>query len=410
MSTLRLLLRAPAAPDQPVPWALCDASGACLDRGRDPPAGWPEADRVVVVVGASQVRLASVALPPIAPARLAAAAAFALEDQIANSGEQPVLAASPQRPDGRVVVAIVARPVLAGLRANAAAFGALAGAIAEPELASADPGWCWCAPDDTDDGDGFVRLADGSAFPVGARSADGALPAELALALTQAARSNALPAQVRVDATAGEALLARWTKETNVAFVRGTPWQWHAAPSAAYARATNLLQGEFAATPPPRSGERLRLFAPALWIAAAALILHITATFGEWTWWRIDAWRTGRALASLAAAAGANPADVLTPASAIASLARTYAEQRHAHGLPAPGDALPLLARAAPALSGVPPGALKSAAYADGHWTLDLQRVDAQAVRDLEVRLRQSGTPAVVAPTATGARLRLSGR
>ena len=316
-------------------------------------------------------------------------------------------------PDGRVVVAIVARSVLASIRDNAAAWGGargvLATAIAEPELASADPGWCWCVPDGGDEGDGFVRLADGSAFPVGARATDGALPPELALALAQAERTNASPAQVRVDATASDALLLRWTKEAGVPFVPGTPWRWHTAPPAAYAHATNLLRGEFAAAPPPRSGERMRLFVPALWIAAAALVLHIGATFGEWAWWRVDTWRTGRALTALAVSAGVNPADATSPVAARASLARIYAEQRHAHGMPAPADALPLLARAAPALSGLPPGVLESAVYADGHWTLDLQRVDAQAVRDLEVRLRQVGTPAVIAPTAAGARLRLEG-
>ncbi len=368
---------------------------------------------VEVVVGATQVRLASVELPPLAPARVAAAVAYALEDKLAHGGDEAVLTASPQRPDGRVVVAIVARSVLASIRDNAAALGgargAIATAIAEPELASADPGWCWCVPDSGDEGDGFVRLADGSAFPVSARPADGALPPELALALAQAERTNTSPTQVRVDAAATDALLLRWTKEAGVPFVRGAPWQWHAAPAVAFAQANNLLRGEFAAAAPPRSGDRIRLFVPALWIAAAALVLHIGATFGEWAWWRVDTWRTGRALTALAVAAGVNPADATSPVSARAALTRIYAEQRHAHGMPAPGDALPLLARAAPALSGLPAGVLKSAVYADGHWTLDLQRVDAQAVRDLEVRLRQVGTPAVIATTAAGARLRLEG-
>src|SRR5512140_1321751 len=107
MNLLRILLAAPADPDRAVYWALHDASGACLDAGHGLRDDWPAADRIEVVVAASQVRLASVALPPLQPSRVAAAAAFALEDQLANPGDDPVLVASPQRADGRVVVAIV---------------------------------------------------------------------------------------------------------------------------------------------------------------------------------------------------------------------------------------------------------------------------------------------------------------
>lgn len=407
MSTLRFLLAAPAAPDLPLPWSLFDDAGTCTATGHDAPADCREADRVEIVVAANLVRLASVVLPPLAPARVAAAVAYALEDKLADGGDKPALAASPQRTDGRVVVAIVARFVLASIRAHASAFGPLARVIAEPELASPDPGWCWCMPDAAAEGDGFVRCADGSAFPVSARGNDGPLPADLKLALAQAARDNAAPGTVRVDATVSDAALARWTQDAGIPFVRGAPWHWDAAPPAAYAHATNLLQGEFALADPPRAGERRRLFMPALWLAAAALVFHVVFTLGEWAWFRIDAWRTGRALAALAVSAGVDAAEAATPASARAALARVYAQQRHAHGLPAAGDALPLLARAAPALSIVPPGVLKSATYADGHWTIDLQRVDPQVVRDLETRLRQLGTPAVIASTATGARLRL---
>jgi hypothetical protein len=84
-------------------------------------------------------------------------------------------------------------------------------------------------------------------------------------------------------------------------------------------------------------------------------------------------------------------------------------ELRHAHGLPAPDDALPLLARAAPALRALRAGAVKSATYADGRWTLDLPSADAAAIGDLGVRMRTAGVPAVVATAAGGARVRLGG-
>jgi hypothetical protein len=54
----------------------------------------------------------------------------------------------------------------------------------------------------------------------------------------------------------------------------------------------------------------------------------------------------------------------------------------------------------------VPPGLIKSANYADGHWTLDLQRADAAMVRDLDARLKRAGTPAMTVTTPAGARVR----
>jgi hypothetical protein len=75
--------------------------------------------------------------------------------------------------------------------------------------------------------------------------------------------------------------------------------------------------------------------------------------------------------------------------------------------MPAPDDALPLLARAAPALRALPARSVKSASYADGHWTLDLARNDPAAIADLDARLKRAGIAAIVATSATGARIRM---
>jgi hypothetical protein len=82
---------------------------------------------------------------------------------------------------------------------------------------------------------------------------------------------------------------------------------------------------------------------------------------------------------------------------------------RHAQGLTAPDDALPLLARAAPALAVLPTGTVKSASFADGHWTLDLAGADAAAVGDFDARMRAAGVPALVATSAAGTRVRFGG-
>ena len=405
MTTLRVLVAAAGALDAGVPWALYDDAGAGVATGHDAPARWPPADALEIVVGAALVRLASIALPPVAPARLAAAAAFALEDRIAGATRDQWLVPAPRRVRGRVVVAIVGRAQLDAIRGWASAAAALrvTRVIAEPELVPVDADARWCVPDAPECGTGFLRMPDGSAFPIDRRAPDGALPAELALAL--AAREGEPPVRVRVDADADDAALARWQGESGVAFVRGQPWRWHAAGRDAFAQATNLLQGEMAGE--PAAAPRRPSFAAALWLLGAAIALHALATLGDWAWWRIDAWRIARAWTALATAAGVDPTAASTPAAARAAIAERYAAARHEQGLTAPNDALPLLARAAPALAALPPATLKSAVYADNHWTLDLQRTDPAALRELEVRLARAGAAAIVAPSATGARLRI---
>jgi general secretion pathway protein L len=115
MTVLRVLLAAAPAADRADAWALFDAAGACLRKGLDRPAGWPAADRIEVVLAASQVRIATIALPPMPASRVAGAAGFALEDQLAGPIAAHHVAVSAQAPDGRVRVAITSRSLLAAI-------------------------------------------------------------------------------------------------------------------------------------------------------------------------------------------------------------------------------------------------------------------------------------------------------
>ena len=48
----------------------------------------------------------------------------------------------------------------------------------------------------------------------------------------------------RLDAIRSDADLARWQRESGVAFVRGAAWRWPKSPAAAFAHAVDLLQGD----------------------------------------------------------------------------------------------------------------------------------------------------------------------
>jgi type II secretion system protein L len=385
-------------------WALVDAAGACVESGRARPAALPRAERLEVIVAAARVRIASVALPPMTAARAAAAARFALEDHLAGPPQAQHLAVSAPGMDGHVRVVIVDRALLDSV---AGADGPLARAdsvVAEPDLALVAAGWRWCV---ARDGSGFVRRADGSAFAVDAPAGSDALPVDLVLALEQARRNGAAPAEVRVDGPFDAALVARWQRDAGVPFRVGAPWLWYAAPAPVPAAATDLRIVAEARAQRTTARQRVRLLAPALWIAGAALALHVIATVAEWAALELAARRDDRAQAALATGAGVAPDAAGSPPAAHAALVRRHAELRHAHGLSAPGDALPLLARAAPALAALPAGAVKRATYADAHWTLDLAPADAATLAQVDARLRDAAVPALTATGPSGTRIRL---
>lgn len=394
MSTLRVLLESAPESGRAVPWALFDDNDRVLQTGRSAPDAWPASDRREAVLAAACVRIVGLRLPPMPADRVAAAAAFALEDQLAGPADEQHIAASAQHADGTVEAVVANRKLVAVLTAG---FDRI---VAEPALAPrpADKCWRWYS---SGAGGGFVRRPDGAAFATGGH--DGGLPVELTHALDHAARAGNVPASVETAFKSGESAVPPASQFSGTTFVTANAWRWDAAGREAFAGATDLRQGEFADVAPAAAWNEMRMFRLAAIVAAVAVGLHIMATLGEWATLRIAAWRTHSALASLARDAGVVGSDA--PATAIA---RRYAEARHRAGLDAPADALPLLARAAPALAALPPGTLKTATYADGHWTFDLAKPEAGAAERLERQLAGAGLITLQAANAAGVRLRVS--
>jgi hypothetical protein len=403
-SLLRVRFAAPASETAAQAWALYDAHGRLLRTGFDAPAAWPGADAAEAIVAAASVRIAVVTLPPLAPARVRAAAAFAVEDQLAGAPGTQHVAASRQSADGSVRVVIVEQERIAAIVALPSTLPGLPAwrrVVAEPELAPVDLDWHWCSGEDPA-GDAFARLADGVSIPLPPPSA-GALPVELARLVE---RRVPPPRAVAVHAEIDDATLADWSAATGIRFYAQPRWQWAACPPAAYAAATELRQGDLATVSAPTAGGARRLWRPAIAIAAAALGLHVAATLVEWAWLRIDAAQTAAAWRALATGAGVDPGPA---GDARAALTRRYAELRHGSGLAAPDDPLPTLARAAPVLSRLPPGALKSASYAGGAWTVDLGNLDADALRAFDAGMKAAGVPALIARSGGNVRARFGG-
>jgi hypothetical protein len=345
------------------------------------------------VLAAACVRIVGLHLPPLSPDRVSAAAAFALEDQLAGPADEQHIAVSSQRADSTVEAIVANRSLVARL---ADAFDRI---LAEPALAPlpSPRQWRWYA---SEAGGGFVRKSDGSSFATGALDS---VPAELALALDHAARAGSGPAGVELAFAPDESLRADFARHAGTAFKTTTPWSWSAGGQAAFAAATDVRQGEFARAAPSTTRGSMRWFRWAAMVGALAIGLHVTATIGEWISLRVDTWRVRSALGDVARDAGVTGSE--DPAAAIA---KRYADARHRAGLAATADALPLLARAAPALAALPTGTLKSATYADGRWTFDLAKMDSGAQERLERQLAGAGLATLAATNPSGARMRVA--
>ena len=282
MTTLRVLLDAAPAAERAADWALFAAGGRLVRTGRGRPADWPARDSSEAVVAATCGRLVTLTLPPLPAPRVAATAGYALEEQLAGAPEDSHAAFGAQAADGTVRGAIVSASWMRAFNAGSQRAGirwdrvVLESDLARPPAS----GWCWCARSTTDAG--FVVTDRGASIGVGAAREDG-LPAELLLAI-KAAGQHA-PRVVRVDIGGlGPERLAQAKAHTGVAFSAGAPWRWVEATPQTFAAAVDLTtKGAGGSAPSPRS-TALRLFRPALAIAALVLAIHVIATLGQWAW------------------------------------------------------------------------------------------------------------------------------
>ena len=402
MPTLRILIDAVPDPGRDAEWALFDANDRVIRTGRNSKANWPAADALEAVIAAGHGRLATLELPPLPTARVAAAARYALEDQLAGATEDIHIATTAQRSDGSVHVAIMDQVWMRAFATASAKSGLrwrrviLESDLARPPAA----GWCWCAL--AQDQPGFVRTATGASISVGAIH-DDTPPDELVLALINSRTQR--PRAVRVDiAGATSTLMSRAHELTGVEFSPGTAWRWHAVPSSAFQEAIDLQTGAFGLAPAAPRFDVVRQLRPALVIAACALGIHVVATMGQWLWLHWQAAQLRNQLEDIARIAVPEAPGDLAPATAIA---RRDATLRHNAGLTAADDFLPLLGRASPVLSALPPGVMRSLRYADGHLVLELQKLDPLRLSEMQRDLQRKGLVAIAAPTASGARLRV---
>jgi type II secretion system protein L len=400
MTTLRVYFDVPPDPDQTADWALFDAEDKLMRSGHGKIGEWPAADAREAVIAAAHGRLTTLYLPPLPAQRAQGAVRYALEDQLAGTPEESHVAATTQAADGSVRVAVVSDHWIRTFVQQSQRCGIRwRRALLESDLALPPPGeWWWCATSLVRSG--FVRTDRGASMAIGLAHG-GEPPEELLAAL--AGSEERRPGIVRVNVGgASPAMLARTKARTGIEFVAGPPWRWANADANAFASAINLQSGTYDTVSLVRKVDPIGVLRPAVWIVATALGIYASATVGEWLWLQWQSSRIERELAVIAQSAAPESGG----AAPVVAISRRLSELRHRVGLAAEDDFLPLLARAAPALVGLPPGALRSLRYADGHVVIDLQNIDVNRSGRFQEALRQHGLTAIAAPTATGARIR----
>jgi len=395
---LRVFLPASPRADRADRWIRVN-DGRVVARGQDVPSRWPADAAIEAVLAADQVRVIALAPPPMPRERLRRAVRYALEDRIATPLDESAIAIAESR-DGTCVVAVASAALIRETTAQQRRFQRI---VPESALVPQADGWTWCA---SSAGDGFVRRHDGSAFAVQATDDTGSLPPELAAALAQAKRANDAPASVHVAFAVERSRFAQWTQASGVSFTSTPAWQWEQAGETAFASAPDFLRDASQQAAQAARASAWRPLRPAIVLAALALALYLGGLVVQWSWLGFERWRLAAALVDTAKAA--QLPDAPNADAAAQAIARQYTAARHRASQSAPTDALPLLARAAPALSALPAGALRSARYAGDAWTVDLVKLDASTLSRLERRLGDAGLDALAAPAAGGTRMRLS--
>ncbi len=320
----------------------------------------------------------------------------------------PKTATSPparQAADGSLRVAIVGAAWMRAFQSASARCGVRwQRLLLESDLAQAPAGgWCWCAESLTRAG--FVRTDDGSSIAVGPSRAEG-LPEEITLAL---AGSGRRPRVVRVDVAGVGTSPPRARESAN----RRRILRRHAVA---------LVRRRSKRVSPPRSICRSAISTP----PSRRRALTFSARFGR----RCGSPASRSRSTSLPASANGSRCDgnftrstptcplwrksrcrIRRPAPAASrprrAIARRDGELRHRAGMAAATDLLPLLARAAPAMSALPGGTVRSLHYADAHVVFELQKLDRRRSRCCSASCSARGLVAIAVPIATGARLRI---
>ena len=379
MSLLRIYASLRDAP-QRCQWAL-------VNSGREPVVGEGRlaelprrAERVQLVIPATQVLITRARIPQGARRRPGSALAFAVEERTA--GEPDANQVSWLGAVGDEDALAVADK--AGLERWRQALGAVGIRGYEVHCETLLLPWqtgewslAW------NGSEGFVRTGEfeGTATDCGDRQVP---PLSLRLLLEEVQARSAGPSSIAIHPTSPEAApdLVAWQSGLGIALRIAGTYDWRTVPAAA---GVSLAQER----------QRWRFFSgaaaqlrPAAWILGAALALHSVALVVDWMSLANEQRALRQQMESRFRASFPDAVAVVDPA---LQMRRKLAEARHAAGQPDSGDFLPMIEMAMAGMKNLPEGSLRVLSYESGRMTLELAATAEASVSAIVTRLTQAG-------------------
>lgn len=393
MSLLRIHASLADAPER-CSWVLIDDGGEpVISEGRfaDLPS---HADRVQLILPASQVLLTRTRLPSGARRLANPVLAFALEEQIAGEPDSNHVSWLGKSGD-EDVLSVVDKQGLQRWRDALEAIGIRVYDVHCETLMLPRQQTEWSMA--WDGREGCLRTG-----PFEGAAMDGGNPATPPLSLRlmlESARKNAtLPTGIAVYATTPDALpdIAQWQQQLDIPLRLAGRWSWHSAPVDA---GVNLAQERQRWRSYSGIAARLR---PAAWIVGVALVIHAIALVSDWMVLTSEQKSLRQNMETRFRTVFPDAIAVVDPA---LQMRRKLAEVRHAAGLPDSGDFLPMIDKAAAATKHLPADSVRIVSFESGRITIELRSNDPDAIRRAANSLLQSGLtvdPIVNSPKSSG--------
>ena len=379
-------------PDPPLrcQWAL-------IDGHEEPVTGETEfaqlprkAERVELVIPASQVLLTRAKLPQASGRRNGTLLAYAVEEEMASEpdiNQVSWLGAV----DGADILAAVDRKGLENWRTALAAVGIYGYAVRCETLMLplSSGGWsvAWNGRE------GFVRtgVLEGAATDCGDRESP---PLSLRMMLDDAKANAAAPTSIALYLTTPDAMpdVEAWKQELGVTLLPAKRWDWRIASTEAGVSVVQQERGQWRLP----AGTRARL-RPVAWIAGIALAIHALASVADWARLAGEQQALRQQMELRFRAAFPDAVAVADPA---LQMRRKLADARHAVNRLDDGDFPVMIEKVAVALKELPPGSVRTVSYEAGRMTLDLANTQEAQTRRIAAHLIQAGLRVEIAPTA----------
>lgn len=349
------------------------------------------ASSVQLIIPAAQVLLTRARLPDAARRQTGSVLAFAVEEEMLREPDANQVSWIGSAGDESILAAVDKKGLTECLDTFQAAAILVDEIYCETLLLPWTPGeWSFA----WDGQEGFVRTGE---FEGGATDCgdDASPPLSLHLMLEDAERHGARPASITLYTIEPEGAMTfeggvmknpaaapdieAWQRVLGIpVYIAGT-WDWRRAPQSSISllqerKRWPLFSGFFS---------RLR---PAVWIGAAALVIHSLAVAADWALLANEERTLHQQMETRFRTLFPAAVAVVDPA---LQMRRKLAEARHAAGVPDTADFLPMIKTVGSGLNELAPGSLRAVSYDSGRITLELAAEEGLANR-IAAQLREN--------------------